>query len=213
MGDSEEEVIRRDKEEYPHCHHSTSIQQFFSFSSNSGQTNDSVKTILRVCPGEKPVPIFKKSDKNVSESNEMTDIFGSGSGESLAPFGGNESFDSLLNSFFGDSFFGHGGQGENSGKPSFFGFGDPFGGFFGHQRGFGDIHRHPSPRQTIRGGGREGVRGPHENDWLDSVPSEFQPPHALPKGTSPSNHPSNHPFGENGRRGPKGEVISPPENI
>lgn len=220
MNDNEEEVVQRDKEQYPHCHHTTSLQQFFSYSSTDGQTSDTVKTILRLCPGERPVPIFKKSDKNTSESSDLSEDFS-------PAFGMNDGLNSIFNSFFGDDVFGLGRSERGGGVPSVFGFDGPLGGFFGHYPH--EKSRHRSGEVEHFGGG-DGIHSKRpsnpqrdwswrnriqEDDWFQEqqdLPSVMQPPHALPKGTSPSVH-QYQKRKDLSRGGPKGEAVSPPENI
>lgn len=191
MEESEDEIIRRDKEMYPNCHHSTSIQKFFSFSSEAGRSNDSIKTILRICPGQQPVPIYKKSSNNSGGDN---DDFERGlGGFNFGGLGGHDTFDSLIDSFFGNSFFGPR-TGRREGN--FGGFGDPFaepslGGGFGRER-----RQIPNPNTK----GNDSF----QRDWSPSV---LQPPHSLPKGTSPSISSGQSPSKL------QGEAVSPPENI
>ena len=199
---SEDEVIKRDKEEYPHCHHSTSIRKFYSFSNESGQMSDVHKTILRICPGEKPFPIFKKvdrtkNDENVTTEDALRDLFGT--------FNHNdEKSESVLDSFFGGGFFGNE-------RGSIFDFGDPFRGLFGDRdrRESGQSENPRVPRIVVRRhqghpsyGNRENSQFSEETEGHQSV---MQPPHTLPKGKSPSIN--------QGSGGLHGRAISPPENI
>mgnify|MGYP003386323479 FL=1 len=205
--DSEEDVLMRDRMQYPKCYHSTSIQTFFSFSSTSGQTNDVQKTISRVCPGEPPVPIFKQQTNSESghTSNMDEDMINSFTQRKIGDHDINGGIDSFINSFFGESILG-GGR-ERNDTDSIFGFDMPFGGLFGghHPRrgdsdrlgGFFDFNH----RREI-----EGQRVRREEKFDKDAQAVMQPPHSLPKGKSPS-------IREYHRDGLRGVEISPPENI
>lgn len=191
-GESEEEVLKRDREQYPNCYHSTSIQQFFSFSSAAGEANDVKKTISRICPGERPVPIFQKSSSKNEHSTMEEGIVNHFTHRSFGDNDFDEGIDSLINSFFGENVFGHGNQ-EKKEAHSMFGFGAPFGGMFGGLRG--GYHEH--------GGNGRSAQIERETERRETQ-SVMQPPHSLPKGKSPSIHLPG---------GVCGVEISPPENI
>lgn len=163
---------------------------------------------MRICPGERPVPIFKKTDSNHDENEDMHD---QGANHFLSPqrppMGGFEGIDSIINSIFGGEI-----MNENN---------DPFGAFFGHHHGgdrgvfggeSGDIfggaqHRRPPPSPGLTG--RHGDDIPALGDSRDKMTqSVLQPPHSIPKGTSPSVRQ----YGASKNR-LQGEAVSPPENI
>ena len=216
---SEEEAIRVDRQAHPHCHYSTSIQQFFSFSSEAGQSNETQRTIMRICPGERPVPIFKKKDSNKSDGSDGTAVDhwgnnghfpGMPGGQSPLP-GGSEGIESLINSFFGGGMFGGGGRSGSS----LFGSDDLFGGIFGNDHNSSssnssqdwDFHtrRLPPPHGGV--GHRNNNTDPRDSQRDRIMQSVLQPPHTLPKGTSPSVGPYND------KKSLRGEAVSPPESI
>mmetsp|Transcript_24847 Transcript_24847/g.42059 ORF Transcript_24847/g.42059 Transcript_24847/m.42059 type:complete len:213 (-) Transcript_24847:300-938(-) len=208
---SEEEAVKLDQEQHPNCSYSTSIRQFFSFSSNSGQSNEVQKTIMRVCPGESPVPIFSKTENNSSAVNDEAE---DGVINHFVPrqghehdFGGFDGIDSMINSFFG------GGALNNSD--------DPFSAFIGNH--FGTQHREGN-RSPASGFGHPVPlpprwRDPYSLNTFDdrgvsehkdkAIQSVLQPPHAIPKGTSPTVGK----YSGGGNSSLQGETVSPPENI
>lgn len=86
-------IIRSDKMNYPHCHYSKSVSQSCSYnnrSSSSSQTQSSdgdmdrficetVTSISRICPNQRPVTIFSKKDQRTGSNaapDDSDDLFG-----------------------------------------------------------------------------------------------------------------------------------------
>jgi hypothetical protein len=93
----ESDIIEADKKKHPNCHYSESLQKSCS------QTNDdflceTVRSVLRLCPNERPVQILNKVERSTDPSqmqidnrmdfnNEISKGF-SIFGDLLSPFGG-----------------------------------------------------------------------------------------------------------------------------
>lgn len=69
-------MIEKDKISHPSCHYSISSSQSSSFLNNN-YTQETIRRILRFCPGEKPVEIFSKKDKSngTSQNNNNQQNF------------------------------------------------------------------------------------------------------------------------------------------
>ena len=63
-------AVEEDKKKHPHCNYSTSFQKFCR-SLNGDSSCEDIKRVLRVCPGERPVEIFNKSDKKGEDSSHF----------------------------------------------------------------------------------------------------------------------------------------------
>lgn len=113
--DDVDTIIRSDKLNYPHCHYSKSVSQSCSYnnrnSSNSSQTQSSdgdmnrfvcetVTSISRICPNQRPVTIFSKKDQCTGShaSPDDSDLFGVLGSNDL-----NDRLSEILQSGFGRS--------------------------------------------------------------------------------------------------------------
>ena len=84
MDESDERVIAKDQAEHPGCVYSRSYTKSCRFeSSKGGMVCDSLKRVLRQCPGERPVPVIDSRT-----SGPAQDAAGAGLFDILRDFGG-----------------------------------------------------------------------------------------------------------------------------
>lgn len=89
----DDDIIRSDKLNYPHCHYSKSVSQSCSYNNRSSSGNqahssdgdmmdkficETVTSISRICPNQRPVTIFSKKDKRTGShaAPDDSDLFG-----------------------------------------------------------------------------------------------------------------------------------------
>jgi len=85
----DDDIIRSDKLNYPHCHYSKSVSQSCSYNNRSSSGNqtqgdmdkficETVTSISRICPNQRPVTIFSKKDQRTGShaAPDDSDLFG-----------------------------------------------------------------------------------------------------------------------------------------
>ena len=79
----ENDIIQKDKVHYPHCYYSKALSQSCSYNQNNSNDLDrfvceTVTSISRQCPNERPVTIYSKKDQRTGThaSPEDSDVFG-----------------------------------------------------------------------------------------------------------------------------------------
>jgi hypothetical protein len=88
----DDDIIRSDKLNYPHCHYSKSVSQSCSYNNRSSSGNqahssdgdmdkficETVTSISRICPNQRPVTIFSKKDQRTGShaAPDDSDVFG-----------------------------------------------------------------------------------------------------------------------------------------
>ncbi|KAK8812181.1 hypothetical protein WA158_007415 [Blastocystis sp. Blastoise] len=66
----ESEIKRKDQEEHPDCSYQDAFSQTCK-SVNGGMECNTLKSIYRMCPGKKPVEIFRKTDTGIQNPQEV----------------------------------------------------------------------------------------------------------------------------------------------
>lgn len=161
MSSELESVEIEDQKKHPDCHYSRSFQTHCRYDGNVNACQD-IQRVLRLCPGERPIEIYKKSDNTTN-------------GEATSQFGEN----SLLEKFFDsgssfnlDPFF------KSSDVFEF----DPFTAFNRKYRNYSLLEKE---LQSSERSHDQITRGPYHE-----TPTVLSPPHRLPKGQRPMRAPS-----------------------
>jgi len=95
----EDSIIEQDKEQHPNCTYSRSLSTRCSNNSEGNLVCDSLRSIMRLCPGEQATNIYKYSEKtegtNNNDDNAILNPF-------QFPFRGGNGGPPSLDVFFGE---------------------------------------------------------------------------------------------------------------
>ena len=85
MDPSIDDIIAKDRAEHPNCSYSESSQHVCSSSMNNNTTCEIITEIRRMCPRERPVKIYSKTERNTGDEGSLDEegfggIFGSARG-------------------------------------------------------------------------------------------------------------------------------------
>lgn len=111
-----EDIIAADKKKYPGCFHSEASQMNCSNSGENGEfICETIRSIQRMCPRQRPVTIFSSKEQSDDVPGGMLGMFGGGGRVAGAEeFGQSDPF-SMLESIFGGNFPGVSIEGSTGG--------------------------------------------------------------------------------------------------
>lgn len=66
----DEEIIAKDKQAHPDCGYSVSTQSTYS-NTNGEVVSETIKSLMRMCPGKRPEPIYTKKVTDGSHSGDF----------------------------------------------------------------------------------------------------------------------------------------------
>jgi hypothetical protein len=160
MSSEMETVEIEDQKQHPNCHYSRAFQTHCRHDNNVNACED-IQRVLRLCPGERPIEIYKKS--NITSDDEKQSRLGDSS---------------VIDKFFRPFGFGFGHDLGKSRASDIFGF-DPF----------ALLNR--ELRSDSANGGDWHDSHPNHGRFMPGPSTEsISPPHRVPKGQYPMKAPS-----------------------
>jgi hypothetical protein len=71
---SEQEIIEKDQQQHPECNYSVAFSRVCSSQGNNSSVCETTRNLQRFCPGQRPITIYKKTEKSCDEDGLNDDV-------------------------------------------------------------------------------------------------------------------------------------------